>query len=233
IQSFLDGSVARSLYNAREIPSLGEFDHRLLETLFLIRYLKLRRIKGTIQNLSVLSLSEVDCDMVSLKRRIEESLARLEKENLISRQNDEFIFLTIEEQSITREIQNTSLPNNADIRELAGFLFQDGFDGKSKYRHDNGKSFDILLSLDGYCLSGKGDLDIEIASPLGGDDYQTKKANGVLASARENQVLIILPEDTEYYRDLNLFLKTKTYLESPAARQTSSSEEVILAQKSN
>ena len=233
IQSFLDGSVARSLYNAREIPGLGEFDHRLLETLFLIRYLKLRRIKGSIQNLSVLSLSEVDCDMVSLKRRIEESLARLEKENLISRQNDEFIFLTIEEQSITREIQNTSLPNNSDIRELAGFLFQDGFDGKSKYRHDNGKSFDILLSLDGYSLSSKGDLTIEIASPLGGDDYQTKKANGVLASARENQVLIILPEDTEYYRDLNLFLKTKTYLESPAARQTSSSEEVILAQKSN
>lgn len=231
--SFLDSSVAKSIYNAREIPGLKEEDLRLLETLFLIRYLRLRRVRGTIQNLAVLTLSQVDTDMVRHKRTIEESVARLEKENLISRQGDEFLFLTIEEQSITREIQNTPLPGNAEIKELADIIFKDEFDGKSKYRHDNGKSFEMQLSLDGFFLSNKGDLSIELASPLGGMDYQSKKSNGIMASADGNRAVLILPESTDYYRELTLFLKTKTYLDGPGSRKVSGSEDMILAQKAN
>jgi hypothetical protein len=233
IQSFLDGSVARSLYNAKEIPGLKDEDHRLLETLFLIRYLRLRRVRGNVQNLAVLNLSQVDTDMVRHKRAIEESIARLEKENLISRQGDEFLFMTIEEQSISREIQNTPLAGNAEIKELADIIFKDEFDGKSRYRHDNGKSFDLQLSLDGYYLSNKGDISIDLSSPLGGMDYQNKKTNGIMASADGNRAILILPESTDYYRELTLFLKTKTYLEGPGSRKVSGSEDMILAQKAN
>lgn len=231
--SFLDSSVAKSIYNAQDIPSLQEGDLRLLETLFLIRYLRLRRVRGNVQNLAVLTLSRIDTDMVKHKRAIEESIARLEKENLISRQGDEFLFLTIEEQSITREIQNTPLPGNAEIKELADIIFKDEFDGKAKYRHDNGKNFDLQLSLDGYFLSNKGDIGIELASPLGGMEYQSKKGNGVMASADGNRAVLILPESSEYYRELTLFLKTKSYLDGPGSRKLSGSEDMILAQKAS
>ena len=231
--SFLDTSVSKSIYNAQEIPGLTDEDLRLLETLFLIRYLRLRRIRGNIQNLAVLTLCQVDTDMVRHKRGIEESIARLEKENLISRQGDEFLFLTIEEQSITREIQNTPLPGNAEIKELADIIFKDEFDGKTKYRHDNGKSFDLQLSLDGFFLSSKGDISIELASPLGGMDYQSKKGTGIMASADGNRAVLILPESGDYYRELTLFLKTKTYLEGPGSRKVSGNEDMILAQKAN
>jgi hypothetical protein len=231
--SFLDSSVAKSIYNAQDIPGVKEEDLRLLETLFLIRYLRLRRIRGTLQNLAVLTLNQVDTDMIKHKRTIEESIARLERENLVSRQGDEFLFLTIEEQSITREIQNTPLPGNAEIKELADIIFKDEFDGKSKYRHDNGKSFDLQLSLDGFFLSNKGDISIDLASPLGGMDYQYKKSNGIMVSADGNRAVLVLPESTDYYRELTLFLKTKTYLEGAGSRKASGSEDMILAQKAN
>jgi len=231
--SFLDSSVAKSIYNAHDIPGLKEEDLRLLETLFLIRYLRLRRIRGTLQNLAVLALNQVDTDMIKHKRSIEESIARLERENLVSRQGDEFLFLTIEEQSITREIQNTPLPGNAEIKELADIIFKDEFDGKSKYRHDNGKSFDLQLSLDGFFLSNKGDISIDLASPLGGMDYQYKKSNGIMVSVDGNRAVLVLPESTDYYRELTLFLKTKTYLEGAGSRKASGSEDMILAQKAN
>jgi hypothetical protein len=233
IQSFLDSSVAKTLYNAHAIETLIEFDHRLLETLFLIRYLKLRRIKGNVQNLSVLCLPEVDADMVSLKKNVEESLARLERENLINIQNDEFVFLTIEEQSITREIQNTQLQPNEDIRELALMLFRDEFEGKTKYKHANGKVFDLQLIGDGYNYTAKGDLLVEFVSPFSGHGYSTKKTNAIMASAAGSQILVVLPEVPDFYRDLILFLKTKQFLTDKGGRTLSPGEETIIAQKSN
>ena len=149
VQSFLDGSVGRVIFNAQEISGITEFDIELLKTLFLIRYLRNRRIPGTVQNLCVLTLSQVNADMVTHRRAIEDSLTRLEKENLVTRENEEFIFLTIEEQNITREIQNTEVSETRETRELAGLLFRDQFDGRNKYRHSNGKSFDIQLNLTG------------------------------------------------------------------------------------
>jgi hypothetical protein len=233
VQSFLDGSVARSIYNAEEIAGITEADLNLLKALFLIRYLRIRRIPGTIQNLSVLCLPRVDTDMVIHRKQIEDSLIRLEKENLVTREENQFIFLTIEEQNITKQIQNTTVPPTKEIKELAGFLFRDQFDGKNKYRHTNGKSFDIQLSLDSYNHSTKGDLLVEFYSPLSGAIYETKSANPVLASAGTAQVLVILPDDNAFFNEFRLYLRTDAFITANAGKEVTSGEKTILEQKAS
>ncbi len=55
----------------------------MLRTLFMIRYVDL--VKGTHDNLVTLSIDEIDQDKLVLRKQIEASLQRLEKESLITR----------------------------------------------------------------------------------------------------------------------------------------------------
>ena len=72
---------------AKDNPSLEHpFDIRLLQVLFLIRYVE--EVKGNVDNLVTLCVTEIDADRLALRRKIEGSLQRLEKETLINRSGD-------------------------------------------------------------------------------------------------------------------------------------------------
>ena len=100
IESFLDTTVKKTIDQAETNASLEPFDIKLLQVLFLIRYVD--EMKGNVDNLVTLCLDQIDGDRLALRRRIEESLGRLEKETLISRSGDIYFFLTNEERDINR-----------------------------------------------------------------------------------------------------------------------------------
>ena len=93
------------------------FDVPLLRTLFLIRYVDI--IKPNVENLVTLFIDEVDTDRLTLKRKVEEGLQRLEKETLISRNGDLYYFLTNEERDVSREIKGLGVPATEEIRLAA------------------------------------------------------------------------------------------------------------------
>ena len=62
-------------------------------------------MKSNVDNLVTLCLDEIDGNRLALRRQIEQSLARLEKETLISRSGDIYSFLTNEERDINKEIK--------------------------------------------------------------------------------------------------------------------------------
>ncbi|WP_140410093.1 hypothetical protein, partial [Escherichia coli] len=84
-----------------------DFDGKILKTLFLIRYVDV--VKSTLDNLVTLSIDRIDADKIALRKQIEESLNRLERQLLIARNGDEFIFLTNEEKEIENEIRHTDV----------------------------------------------------------------------------------------------------------------------------
>ncbi len=88
IESFLDTAVKRTIEQAADNPSLEPFDIKLLQVLFLIRYVD--EMKGNVDNLVTLCIDEIDADRLALRRQIEESLQRLEKETLINRSGDNY-----------------------------------------------------------------------------------------------------------------------------------------------
>ena len=85
------------------IPDRTEFDARVLKTLFLIRYVE--EVPANIDNLITFFVDEVDADKRALRTSIEESLIRLERDTLISRNGDLYFFLTNEERDINKEIK--------------------------------------------------------------------------------------------------------------------------------
>jgi hypothetical protein len=102
---------------------LDEYDINILKTLFLTRYVEL--FQGTLENLVVLSIDEIDTDVIALKDKIQQSLAKLEKEMLIARQNDEFVFLTNEEKEIENEIQEAAYQTNESVKYVLDVIFDD------------------------------------------------------------------------------------------------------------
>ncbi|MBK7728002.1 MAG: BREX system P-loop protein BrxC [Gammaproteobacteria bacterium] len=133
IESFLDTAIKRTIEQAEDNPNLDKpFDTQLLRTLFLIRYVDI--VKADIDNLVTLCIDQVDADRLALKRKIEDSLLRLEKETLIGSSGDVFFFLTNEEREVGREIKNVDISGSEEIRKLSEVLFEDVLRGVNKHR---------------------------------------------------------------------------------------------------
>ncbi|TCL12867.1 hypothetical protein C7960_2150 [Methanohalophilus euhalobius] len=109
VESFLDPIIKSTITQAQDNSELEEFDNQILKLLFLIRNVK--EVVPNLDNLVVLSVSSVDEDKLELKRKVDESLKRLEQQTLISKSGDSYHFLTNEEQEINKEIKNTEVEN--------------------------------------------------------------------------------------------------------------------------
>ena len=72
----------------------------------------------------------MDGDRLALRRHIEESLGRLEKETLISRNGDIYTFLTNEERDINKEIKNVDLSSGEQAKLLGEIIFEDVLKGQ-------------------------------------------------------------------------------------------------------
>ncbi|WP_180047260.1 BREX system P-loop protein BrxC [Acinetobacter sp. YH12117] len=214
VEGFLDTAVKRTIDQAGQNKTLDGFDVQMLRTLFMIRYVDI--IKGTLDNLVTLSIEKIDEDKLALRKRIEESLQRLEKESLITRNGDEFLFLTNEERDITRKIKATDLAASEENKELANLIFKDLLRDQNKYRHQANKmDYQIGRFLDSHSLDGKyeSDLKVEIISPLDTEYNLYTEAYCIGKSTQaEGQILFKLADDKQFFNELRTWLKTNKFI---------------------
>ena len=172
IESFIDTSAKRSIDEAPGNAALEPYDINLLKGMFLIRYIP-DIVKPNVDNLATLCVNEVDADKLALKRRIQESLARLEQQRLVSRNGDLWFFLTNEERDVAREIGHVEVSANEKWRLLSELLYDDILGGQTKVRHKDTKAdYEFNRLLDGApWKNASHPLSLEIVTPLG-DDYE-------------------------------------------------------------
>lgn len=215
VEGFLDTAVKRTIDQAGESAVLDAFDVQILRTLFMIRYVDL--IKGTLDNLVTLSIEQVDEDKLALRRRIEETLQRLEKESLITRNGEEFVFLTNEERDITRKIKATEIASSDENKALADLIYKDLLKDKNKFRYSVNKTdYSIGRYLDGHSLEGRyeHDLRVEVISPLD-LDYALHGEAGCINKSNEaptGMALFKLPDNKEFFTELRTWLKTNKFI---------------------
>ncbi len=214
IESFLDTSVKKTIDQAETNPSLEPFDIQLLQVLFLIRYVD--EMKGNVDNLVTLCLDQIDGDRLALRRRIEESLGRLEKETLICRSGENYFFLTNEERDINKEIKAVDLLSGEEAKLVGEIIFEDVLKGQRKHRFSANKmDFDFNRRCDQFPIGNQKDgaLLVSVITPLA-DDYELyDKGKAILESTTEGgYVLIRLGNDESLGRELRAYLQTEKYL---------------------
>ncbi len=216
IESFLDTAVKLTIDQARDNASLEPFDAHVLEVLFLIRYVD--EMKGNLDNLVTLCLDTIDADRLALRRTIEASLERLERETLISRSGENYFFLTHEERDINREIKNIDLASGEDTKLLGELIFSEVLRDQRKHRYAANKmDFPFNRTCDlhpvGYRLEDG--LMVSVITPLA-DEYEAYQESRCLldSSVEGGQVLIRLGDDKSLGQEVRTFLKTDKYLKT-------------------
>ena len=217
VEGFLDTAVKLTIDQAGDNHALEPFDTTLLKVLFLIRYID--ELPGSVDNLVTLCVNEIDTDKLALRLSIEKSLARLERETLIARNGDLYLFLTNEERDIGREIKNVTVPSGAEERELGKLLFEDilGDVRKHTYRA-TGRDFSFTRLCDDHPVGNKldGSLEVAVVSPLGDSyvEYSDDARCIMHTTAADGRVLIRLPDDQSLGRELRTYLQTESYVKT-------------------
>jgi len=214
IESFLDTAVKKTIDQARSVPTLKPFDIKLLQVLFLIRYVE--EVKGNVDNLVTLCLDQIDCDRLTLRRQIEESLGRLENESLISRNGDLYTFLTNEERDINREIRQIDLSSGEDSRLLGDIIFREVFKDIKKHRYTlNKMDFEFNRRIDSFPHGQQkdGHLCLNILSPLG-DEYPGMDRGRCILKSSDNggEIWIRLGNDAALGNDIRAYLQTNRFV---------------------
>ena len=233
VEGFLDTSVRRQIDLAGDNLSLKPFDSTILKVLFLIRYID--HLPGNVDNLVTLCVDEIDADKLALRKRIEESLGRLESETLISRDDDRYFFLTNEEQDIGREIKTVDVPSSALAKEMGKLLFDDILAEVRKHTYSTtGRDFSFTRICDDQVVGSLGgDLEVVILTPLGESHGEfSEDARGILHTTEcANKVLIRLPDDPKLHSEIRLLLQTEKYVTSKNSPALPESTKRILSDR--
>jgi len=214
IESFLEGVVRRAIESVKGNPNLEEFDENVLKTLFLIRYVD--EITGNIDNLVTLFVDEIDADRLDLRKKIEASLQRLEKETLVNRNGEDYFFLTNEERDISREIKDVDLGSGEETKLLGDVIYDEVLGSLRKYRYpENNKDFGLsrFVDLHPYGTRSEGDLVLSVVTPLSEEYDRFNDAQCITQStADDGQVLLRLDDEKALARELRTFLQTDKYV---------------------
>lgn len=233
IESFIDGVAKRSIDEAPLNPALQAYDSLLLKAMFLIRYIP-DIVKPNIDNLATLCIDQIDADKIELKRKIQESLARLEQQRLVSRNGDVWFFLTNEERDVAREIGHVDVSAAEKSRLLAELVFDEILGSQTKVRHRDTKAdyeFNRLLDGAPYRQASHA-LSFEVLTPLG-DDYERLQAAKCILRSSEGvgRAIVRMAEGERLDVELATYLQIEKYIVSPKADQATPTLKRILADR--
>ena len=228
IEEFLEHqikNVINSAEDAVKANELHETDVKVLKMLFMLKNIK--EIPATVDNLAVLYVSNINDDKISIKKEITDSLRRLEKQTLIQRNNDEYKFLTDEEQEINREIKQIVIDQNRIIdylnRIIYGYIYTD-----NKFTYKN-KNFPLTKYVDNIKCSQEYEIGIKVVTTSVGKD----DTNIILQSGMENKyVYVKLELSTLINNEIENCLQVMDYRRSKStALQTSQIESILRAKQ--
>ncbi len=205
---------------------VNPFDLNVLKTLFLVKYYE--GLKTSTTNITAMMVSSFDQNRIELKKQIEESLERLETQNLIQRSGECYIFLTNEEQEINQAIKRESVDSSKRIQTIAQAAFGIIFKLGMKYKYDANHQFAYNAFVDGENINNtSNEIDIRINTP------SRKTDSASLAIESSNGVVFDLPLDKRVVDQFTEYLATESYIRKCDSSELSSSKKLIIAAKEN
>ena len=227
IEEFLEHQVKNVIATAKDAVKaneLQEIDVKVLKMLFMLKNIK--EIPANIENLSSLYVSNINDDKISIKKEITDSLRRLESQTLIQRNNDEYKFLTDEEQEINREIKQIVIDQNRITdylnKIIYGYIYTD-----NKFTYKN-KQFPLTKYVDNMKCSQEYEIGIKVVTAsVGQDDTNIKIQSGM-----ENKyVYVKLELSTLINSEIENCLQVADYRRAKSTSLQTSQVESILRAK--
>ena len=219
LENFLDhshrGVIIRAYDNNQINPEHKESDVfaiNVLKTLFMIKYIQ--TCEANVDNITSLMVNHIDNDRVELKEQVEAALKVLVRQMLVQKNGSVYIFLTDEEQEINNEIEKENIEMPEVITKISEMIFEDILSEK-KYRYPafGGRytfSFNQIVDDRPYKANQSYDVGLRVLTPWyeGGTDDATLR----MMSGQGKEVLVLLPNDDEFLREMQAYMKIESFL---------------------
>ena len=149
-----------------------------------------------------------------MKEPVEAALKVLVRQMLVQKNGSVYIFLTDEEQEINNEIEKENIEMPEVITKISEMIFEDILSEK-KYRYPafGGRytfSFNQIVDDRPYKANQSYDVGLRILTPWyeGGTDDATLR----MMSGQGKEVLVLLPNDDEFLREMQAYMKIESFL---------------------
>ena len=228
VEAFLDSSIKSVISKASKNSRLNEYDVEVLKVTFLLKYVK--EMKPNLENLATLMVSNIDDDKIEIKKKIQESLNRLIRETLIQKNGDEYVFLTNDEQDINKEIQNMQVEISETINKVGEIIFAEIYK-TNKFRYSPKKDFSFNKYIDNTAQGlTNNEIGVKIITPYNDIDELTQYDLRAM-SARENNVIVKLSNDTTFLEEIEESLKIEKYMRLNSGSRSNATIEAIKMRK--
>jgi len=231
VHTFLESPIRRVMDRcqtaADQHDGLEQRDVRVLKLLYLVRYID--DIQANIDNIAILMVDDIRTDKITLRREIAESVERLEKQNYVARNGDTYAFLTDEEQDIAMDIRNTSVDSTTIVQSIREIIFSEIYPAK-KFKYDK-YDFPYDPYIDGTI----------VGTPTGGvrlcfvtvasDYYDAPEAQLIMDSQVNNEVIIRLSSQAQYFEELETAAKIRKYIKQKNVSQLPESIQDIIRKR--
>ena len=238
LENFLDhshsGVIIRAYDNSYINPEKKNrdvFAINVLKTLFMIKYVL--EIEANIENITSLMIENIDDDRIELKSRVEDALKVLMRQMLVQKNGGIYVFLTDEEQEVNNEIEKENVETPEIITKVSEMIFEDIFPGKKYiYPAFNGRyTFSFNQSVDDrpYRANQSYDIGLRILTPW--YDGSTDDATLRIMSGQGKEVLVVLPGDAEFLKEIQSYLKIEGFLRKNTSTQLAKYETIKEAKR--
>lgn len=220
LENFLDhshrGVIIKAYDNSfinPEHKTKDVFAINVLKTLFMIKYVN-NVIEANLDNITSLMISDIEDDRIELKAKVEDALKVLQRQMLVQRNGEIYVFLTDEEQEINREIESQNVEMAEVINKASEMIFEDIFtDKKYRYPTFNGRyafGFNSIVDDRPYKSNQNYDIGVHILTPAAdmGMDETTLR----MISGQGREVLAVLPDDRAFMEEIQRYLKIEKFL---------------------
>lgn len=231
VHTFLESPIRRVIDRcqtaADKRDGLEQRDVSVLKLLYLVRYID--DIKSNIDNIAVLMVDDIRTDKMNLRRQIAESLERLERQNYVARNGDNYSFLTDEEQDIAIDIRNTSVDTAAIVQSIGQTVFGEIYPSKKYKYNEYDFAYDQYVdeTLVGAAIGGVRLRFVTVAS----DYYHVPEAKLIMDSRVNNEAIVLLSGEVQYFQELETAAKIRKYIKQKNVSQLPESIQDIIRKR--
>ena len=218
----IDSSIIRIFDKVELMIRDGQLepqDKEILKTLFLLRSAQ-ETMPTNLDNLAVLSVTNLSDNILDIKKRLADSLKRLEDRILIQRLGDNYRFLTDEEQDINREIKSQTFDPN-DIATTLGEVIRGLVD--TKYKYTNGRIFSLDLYMDDNKINGGTN---ELALRFTSAERHSVQSESMRSN---NAAFVATPISIDLRSDIETAVKIEKYLRNQTGIKNDNEREKIIS----
>lgn len=231
VHTFLESPIRRVIDRcqtaADKHDGLEQRDVSVLKLLYLIRYID--DIKANIDNIAILMVDDIRTDKITLRREIAQSLERLERQNYVARNGDNYSFLTDEEQDIAIDIRNTSVDSATIVQSIGQTIFSELYPSK-KYKYNKYDfAYDQYIdeTLVGAAQGGVRLRFVTVAS----DYYNVSEQKLIMDSQVNNEAIVLLSNEVQYFEELETAAKIRKYIKQKNVSQLPESIQDIIRKR--